>query len=223
MRVTDKGRLALAGALSVLVAAVVAVPAMAAGARTTRKSAAPADAIYRCRDAQGQSYIGQSIPSECEDVDVEVIDGNGRVVRVIPGKASRESAVSRESAEEAAQEAAHRDRTLLATYLAVSDIERLRDQRLELLEQQARVTQQYIVNLKQRQARLARDVQRFRPYNASPNAPVLPDHLAVEIVNAVNSLQIYEQQLAKTTAEQENLRREFAADIARFKELKGLR
>ena len=39
-------------------------------------------------------------------------------------------------AESAAEAAAQRDRTLLATYLTVADIERLRDQRLEILVQQ---------------------------------------------------------------------------------------
>ena len=55
-----------------------------------------------------------------------------------------------------------------------------------------------------------------------PKAQPLPDHLAEEIVNTVNGLQVYEQELAKNTTEQERLRTEFASDIARFKELKGL-
>jgi hypothetical protein len=39
----------------------------------------------------------------------------------------------------------------------------------------------------------------------------------------VNGLQVYEQELAKNTTEQQRLRGEFDADIARFKELKGIR
>ena len=115
-----------------------------------------------------------------------------------------------------------RDRTLLATYLSVADIERLRDQRIELLEQQSQVTRQYIGQLRERETRLKEDVRRFRPYSDKTNAPALPDHVAEDIVNTVNGLQVYEQQLATTTVEQERLRTNFDGEIRRFKELKGL-
>jgi hypothetical protein len=183
---------------------------------------ASGEVVYRCRDARGQSHFGQAIPEKCLDQDVEVLDSSGRVVRVIPGRRSLEQVAQQKAAEEAAKAAAQRDRTLLATYISVADIERLRDQRLELLEQQNRVTRQYIANLREREARLINDVQRFRPYSDSPKARPLPDHLAEEIINTVNGLQVYEQELAKNTTEQERLRTEFASDIARFKELKGI-
>ena len=126
-------------------------------------------------------------------------------------------------AEDARTIPAQRYPTLRATYLSVADIERLRDQRLELLVQQARVTEQYVVNLKEREARLTEDVRRYRPYSDSPRAPVLPDHVAEDIVNTVNGLQVYQQALAKNTSEQQKLRGEFDSDIARFKELKGIK
>lgn len=201
-------------ALALLVAASPAVLA-------ATKSAS-GEAVYRCRDAKGQSHFGQAIPEKCLDQDVEVLDSSGRVVRVIPGRRSLEQVAQQKAAEEAAKASAQRDRTLLATYISVADIERLRDQRLELLEQQNRVTRQYIANLREREARLLNDVQRFRPYSDSPKAQPVPDHLAEEIVNTVNGLQVYEQELAKNTTEQERLRTEFASDIARFKELKGI-
>jgi hypothetical protein len=181
------------------------------------------ESVYRCRDSRGQSHFGQSIPEECMDLDVEVLDNSGRVMRVIPGRRSLEQLAAQKATEDAQKASAQRDRTLLATYLSVADIERLRDQRLELLEQQSRVTHQYIGNLREREARLMADAQRYRPYNTSPNAPALPDHVAEDMVNTVNGLQVYQQELAKTTAEQEKLRKEFGSDIARFKELKGIK
>ena len=196
---------------------VTATPATLAATKS-----ASGEAVYRCRDARGQSHFGQAIPEKCLDQDVEVLDSSGRVVRVIPGRRSLEQVAQQKAAEDAAKVAAQRDRTLLATYISVADIERLRDQRLELLEQQNRVTGQYIANLREREARLINDVQRFRPYSDSPKAQPLPDHLAEEIVNTVNGLQVYEQELAKNTTEQERLQTEFASDIARFKELKGI-
>ncbi len=184
------------------------------------------EAFYRCRDAHGQSHIGQNIPEPCMGLDVEVLDNNGRVIRTMPGQASLKEEAQRKAAAEAEvlakKAAAQRDQTLLATYLSVEDIERLRDQRLELLEQQAQVTHQYIKNLRERESRLMKDVQRFRPYSTKPNAPVLPAQLSEEIVSTVNGLQVYEQELTKNTAEQARLKEEFGSDIERFKELKGL-
>jgi hypothetical protein len=181
------------------------------------------DEVYRCRDANGRFVYGQAIPAPCMEQDIEVLDGSGRVVRVIPGRRSMEEAAAQKAQEDAVKASAQRDRTLLATYLSVADIERLRDQRLELLEQQSRVTEQYIANLRERETRLMADVQRFRPYNDSPNAPPVPDHLAEEMVNTVNGLVVYEEELTKNTAERNKLRAEFDADITRFKELKGVK
>jgi hypothetical protein len=181
------------------------------------------DEVYRCRDVNGRFVYGQAIPAPCMEQDVEVLDGSGRVVRVIPGRRTLEEAAAQKAQEDAVKAAAQRDRTLLATYLSVADIERLRDQRLELLEQQSRVTEQYIANLRERESRLMTDAQRFRPYNESPEAPPVPDHLAEEMVSTVNGLVVYQDELAKNTTERDKLRAEFDADITRFKELKGIK
>jgi len=198
-------------------ALLLALPAGAAQGAESRES------IYRCRDVQGRTYVGQSIPAECMDQDIEVMDAAGRVVRVIPGRDSLGDVAAQKAADDARVAATVRDRTLLATYLSVADIERLRDQRLELLVQQARVTDQYIDNLREREARLAQDIQRFRPYSDAKNAPPLPDHIAEDIVNTVNGLHVYRQELAKNTGEQQRLTSEFDSNIARFRELKGIR
>ena len=223
MRMNPKQALLLAVAAATLVAVAGSPVAAAAAKKAGKKSVAPTEAVYRCRDAKGQSYFGQNIPPECMEADVEVLDNTGRVVRVIPGRLALEAVTAQMAAEEARKANAQRDRTLLATYLSVADIERLRDQRLELLVQQGHVTDQYIANLKARESRLIEDVQRYRPYSSSSTAPVLPDHVAEDIVNTVNGLQVYQQELAKNTAEQQQLRSAFDADIARFKELKGIK
>jgi hypothetical protein len=178
------------------------------------------EAVYRCKDEKGRSIMGQAIPPECMDADVDVLDKYGRIVRTIPGRRSMEQINQQKADAEAVKAAAQRDRTLLATYLSVEDIERLRDQRVEQLEQQVLVTRQYITNLRAREARLMQDVQRYRPYSTKAGAPPLPEQLAAELVNTVNGLQVYEQELTKNMAEQQQLRAEFDADIARFRELK---
>ncbi|HEX7373792.1 MAG TPA: hypothetical protein VF277_02385 [Steroidobacteraceae bacterium] len=206
--------------LALTVAALVAGPATAATAKN-QPSGKSGEVVYRCKDERGRSIMGQAIPAECMDADVDVLDRTGRVVRTIPGRRSMEQINQQKADADAVKAAQQRDRTLLATYLTVEDIERLRDQRVEQLEQQVLVTRQYITNLRARETRLMQDVQRYRPYSGKAGAPPLPEQLAAELVNTVNGLQVYEQELTKNMAEQQQLRAEFNADIARFRELKG--
>jgi hypothetical protein len=167
------------------------------------------------------------MPPECVGQDTEVLNDNGMTVRVIEGEATRQKRLLREADEAKTRKEkdarALRDRTLIETYLTVEDIERLRDQRLEQLSAQYRVTEQNIANLNERQTRLEGQIARFKPYSTNPNAPPLPDHLAAEMVNTVNGLRVYQESLAANRKEQADLSASFDADIKRFKELKGLR
>jgi hypothetical protein len=162
----------------------------------------------------------------CQGRDTEVLNGHGMVLRVIEGDQTRAARLAREAVEsnerKAKQERELRDRMLLETYVSVEDIERLRDQRLEMLVAQHRATEQTISNMRERQSRLENQIARFKPYSPKPSAPPLPDHLAEEMVNTVNSMKVYEESLAKNLAEQELVQAAFSADIKRFKELKGI-
>ena len=216
-------RLGVIAGLLLLLGALAAGVADAAQKKKPSGKSLTDEYVYRCKSESGHSFFGQNIPPECMGADVEVLDETGRVVRMIPGTKSLEQMAAQKAAEDAKAAAAQRDKTLLATYLSVADIERLRDQRIELLEQQNVVTRQYITNLRARESRLMQSVQRFRPYSPKPNAPALPGQIANEIVNTVKGLQVYEQELAKNTVERERVAAEFGADISRFKELKGLK
>jgi hypothetical protein len=216
-------RLGVIAGLLLLLGALAAGVADAAQKKKPSGKSLTDEYVYRCKSESGHSFFGQNIPPECMGADVEVLDNTGRVVRMIPGTKSLEQIAAQKAADDAKAAAAQRDKTLLATYLSVADIERLRDQRIELLEQQNVVTRQYITNLRARESRLMQSVQRFRPYSPKPNAPALPGQIANEIVNTVKGLQVYEEELAKNTVERERVAAEFGADISRFKELKGIR
>jgi hypothetical protein len=159
--------------------------------------------------------------------DIEVLSDRGTVVRIIEGDATREARLAREAAEAEAlrirQEQVQRDRVLLDTYSSVQDIERLRDQRLDLVEAQIRVTEQNIETMKVRQERIEQQIARFRPYSDNPAAPPLPDHIAEELVNTVNSINVYREQIDAKHEEQAELRASFERDITRFTELQRKR
>lgn len=207
--------------LTIFAAVFASITAMAAENDRNR------EAYYRCKDGKGQTLYGDSMPFGCHGYDTEVLNAHGMVLRTIEGDQSRASRLSREAAEknarQAMQQRLQRDRMLMETYLSVDDIERLRDQRLELLAAQYRATEQTIKNMRERQNRLETQVARFKPYSDKPGAPPVPDHLAEEMVNTVNGMRVYQESLTKNRAEQADVKSSFGADIKRFKELKGLR
>lgn len=207
--------------LTIFTAAIASAVAHSAQVQSNR------EAYYRCKDAKGQTLYGDSIPFGCSGFDTEVLNAHGMILRVIEGDQSRASRLTREVTEKKEKQLSEqrqmRDRMLIETYLGVEDIERLRDQRLELLAVQYRATEQTIASMRERQGRLESQVARFKPYSGKPNAPPLPDHLGEEMVNTVNGLRVYQESLEKNRAEQAQVKASFGADIKRFKELKGIR
>jgi Domain of unknown function (DUF4124) len=205
---------------------VVALFAMNAAVAQSR-SVGGREAFYRCKDATGQTHYGDSMPQSCMGFDTEVLNERGMQIRMIEGDRTKAARLQREAADvkvRTEREArAQRDRMLIDTYTNVADIERLRDQRLELLVSQYRVTEQNIKNLRERQTRLDQQISRFKPYNDKSNAPPLPDHLAEEMVNLVNGSRVYAESLTKNKQEQARVKSTFEADIRRFKELRGIK
>lgn len=199
----------------------------AVAARAQTKPGSGHEAFYRCKDGSGQTHYGDSLPPACSGFDTEVLNERGMLVRTIEGERTRAARMEREAAESKVRKErdarAQRDRMLIDTYLTVADIERLRDQRIELLVSQYKVTEQSVRNLRERQARLEQQIARYKPYNDKATAPPLPDHLAEEMVNTVNGARVYAESLTKNKQEQAQVKAAFEADIRRFKELKGLK
>jgi hypothetical protein len=185
------------------------------------------EAFYRCKDGSGQTHYGDSLPPSCTGFDTEVLNEKGMLVRLIEGEKTRAARIEREVVDSKVRKEREareqRDRMLIETYLTVADIERLRDQRIDLLVSQYRLTELNIKNLRERQTRLEQQIARFKPYSDQANAPPLPDHLAEEMVNTVNGSRVYAETLTKNKQEQADVKAAFEADIRRFKELKGIK
>lgn len=210
-----------------IIATTIVLVAMAHATTAVAQNRASREAFFRCKDRNGQTHYGDSVPPQCAGMDTEVLNDRGMPVRLIEGEGTRLKRLEREAAEAKVRkekdQRALRDRTLIETYLTVEDIERLRGQRLEMLDAQYRVTEQNLANLRDRQTRLEGQIARFKPYSDKPNAPPLPDHLASEMVNTVKGLRVYQESMAANRKEQKALNEQFDSDVRRFKELKGLR
>ncbi|HUQ50954.1 MAG TPA: DUF4124 domain-containing protein [Gammaproteobacteria bacterium] len=210
------------GAILLVVAALVLPSTGSAQARDKDTR------LYKWTDRNGVVHYGDNIPPEYANLDRNVLNEQGVAVAFEEGEVTAEErAVLQErervlAAERAAKaEIARRDRMLLETYLSVSDIEDLRDRRLELLESQIKVTELYLGNLRKRLVGLQAEASSFKPYTTRPDAPQVPENLALDIRRTTASISLYEQTLARTRSDQQALRLSFDGDIARFRELKG--
>ena len=184
--------------------------------------------LYRWVDEDGLVHYGDHVPPVYANQDREILNGHGVAVRRVEGAATDEERAERarltalDEAEAAAAQARLRhDRVLLDTYLSVEEIERLRDQRLELLEAQVLVTEQYLTNLTQRLIQLQQNASRFKPYSQEPNARDIPENLALDITQTGDSITLYEETLGRTRSRVTTLTEAFARDIQRFQELSG--
>jgi len=184
--------------------------------------------LYQWTDDKGVVHYGDSIPPEYAKADRNVLNQQGVHVGFEQGELTPEQraekarlAAEAEQAKRQREEIARRDKMLLETYLSVSDIEDLRNRRLELLESQIKVTELYLANLRKRLLTLQDEASNYKPYTARENAPQVPENLQTDISRTVGSINLYEQTLSHARSTQETVRNSFDDDIRRFKQLKG--
>jgi hypothetical protein len=181
---------------------------------------------YRWVDSEGVTHYGDRVPPEYAGSRLSVLNEQGVKVNSIVGTKTPEELAEEERQRQIRAEqikkrdaALLRDRVLLSTYLSVDEIEALRDRRMELVEGQMRVIQIYLDNLREKLIKLERESQRFSPYSSDPNARPIDEKLARELSDTLDSIMLYEKNLAKTRNEHNTLEAKFAADITRFEDL----
>ncbi len=184
--------------------------------------------LYKWTDDKGVVHYGDSVPPEYAKTDRDVLNNQGVSVGFEQGELTPEQRAAKERAAADAEQArvkreetARRDKMLLETYISVSDIEDLRNRRLELLESKIKVTELYLANLRKRLVSLQDEASAYKPYTTREGAPPIPENLALDISRTAGSINLYEQTLSHTRADQETVRSAFDNDIRRFKELKG--
>ena len=179
----------------------------------------PAGAHFSWVDKNGERHYGDSVPPEYSQTEQRVLNDRGvEINRVGAGKNAEQLAEQRRKEQEVAQREQH-DRFLLTTYTSTKDIERLRDERLDQISGQIKATNAYIDTLGGRLKSLQARAMNYKPYNTRPDARRMPDDLAEELVRTSNEVRSQRHALEDRTREQEVVRDQFQADIARFREL----
>ncbi len=213
--------------IAVLLLAALAAPD-ASDAQQRAPSGKDGRKLYSWTDDKGVVHYGDSVPPEFANRDRNLLNNQGVRVGFEEGEVTEEERAELAKKKAAADAAAavqaeidRHDRMLLQTYIAVSDIEDLRNRRLELLESQIKVTELYLNNLRKRLVGLQEEAAVYKPYTTNADAPQIPQNLALDISRTTSSINNYEKMLSKTRSDQTALRASFEDDIVRFRQLKG--
>jgi hypothetical protein len=176
---------------------------------------------YRWVDKSGVTHYGDSVPPEYASQGAAELNPQGVRVRETPRQLSpAEAAEAQRAASDVAKRRQH-DVFLLSTYGHVRDIELLRDERVALIDGQMEIARGSIASINQRITALQDRMRNFQPYSSAPGARRLPDQLAEEAVRAMSERHGLQTGLDSREAEKNELRAQFDADIARYRELTG--
>jgi hypothetical protein len=178
--------------------------------------------MYKWVDEQGVTHYGDRIPPEYATQEQHIINSQGIEVDRLPAQKTPEQLALADQLKLEEEQRASRDKNLLNTYVSVQEIEHLRDQRLNLLSDQIKVTSQFLEILNGKMKKLRSNSMRFKPYSDDPKAPPMSDQVAEDLVRVDNDIRTQEENLREKRSEVAIMSKQFDSDIARFKELKGI-
>ncbi|HEV7356420.1 MAG TPA: DUF4124 domain-containing protein [Steroidobacteraceae bacterium] len=178
--------------------------------------------LYKWVDKDGVTHYGDHVPPEYASQEQHVLNSEGYEIRHQDAQKSAEQMAADDQKRLDAEQRQIRDKNLLSTYASVQEIERLRDQRLTLLADQIKVTNQFLDTLNGRMKKMRADSQRFRPYSSDAKAPSMPDQVAEDLVRLTTDVRTQQQNLKQKRSEESTMSIQFESDIDRFKELKHI-
>jgi Domain of unknown function (DUF4124) len=178
--------------------------------------------LYKWVDAQGETHYGDRIPPEYAAQEQHLINSQGVEIARLEAQKTPEQQAADEQRRADAELRVSRDKNLLSAYASVAEIERLRDQRIQLVTDQIKVTTQFLETLNGRMKKLRATSMHFKPYNPDPKAPPMPDQVADDLVHLGNDIHTQELNLRQKHGEEASMSKQFESDIVRFKELKHL-
>jgi hypothetical protein len=205
-----------------LVWSLCAVLLLAAGSFPAKSADSGGRKLYKWVDEQGVTHYGDHVPPEYASQERHIVNAQGIETEHIDAQKTPEQLAAEEQKKLEIEQRKSRDKNLLNTYSSVSEIERLRDQRVALLTDQVKVTGQFLEILDARMKKLRVSSMRFKPYSDDPHASPMPDQVAEDLVRVGNDMHTQEENLREKRSQEATMRNQFDSDIARFKELKGI-
>jgi len=178
--------------------------------------------LYKWTDEEGNVHYGSQIPPEYASQETHVLNEQAVTLETRDRELTEDeldaAAAAARSADERRREQeaqARADRILLDSYASVSDMEQSRDSRIAALEAQVNVTAGRISNLQAQVVELDEHIRSTRTAGREPD----PARVS-ELAEARRQLLDNQRFLQARRDEQEEIRQQFAADIAHYLELK---
>jgi len=178
---------------------------------------------FRWVDEKGIVHYGDRVPPQYASQERSILNRQGVETGHVDAERSPEQLAADAARESEVQKQKQHDYFLLTTYTSTSDIEQLRDLRLDQIRTQRSAAEQYVHGLHDRLVALQNRAMVFKPYSPRAGARRMPDELAEDLVRTLNEMETQHQTLQGKLQEESRLRSEFQADIDRFKELKAVR
>jgi hypothetical protein len=194
----------------------------AEGAPPSSTPAGNGRVLYKWVDADGVTHYGDHVPPEYASQEQHVLNSRGYEIDRLEAQKTPEQVAAEERRKLDAQQNQTRDHNLLNTFASVQEIERLRDQRVQLVADQIKVTSSFLETLNGRMKKMRADTQRFKPYSSDPKAPPMPDQMAEDLVRLTMDMRTQQQNLQQKRTEESSMGIQFESDIDRFKELKHI-
>jgi chromosome segregation ATPase len=177
--------------------------------------------LYKWVDAEGQVHYSNRLPPEAAKQRRELINEQGRTVKVYRAPLTAEEKLEEERLKELekkkrelAEKRAIHDRSLLATYSNTDDMYVAMQGKLEAVESLIKLTNSRVNSLQNRLLELTEEAASYERSGRQ-----LPDNLQRQISNLRNQIDQNKAFVEDKKLEMEDIRLQSEADIRRFKEL----
>lgn len=173
---------------------------------------------YRWVDEGGSVHYSDSVPTGQARLGYRVYDAEGRQISVVEAARTKEQLATALQQRALVDEQARRDRILLATFTSEEDLEYARNEHLATLESTLAIAQEKIAELQRQSAELDAQAASSSAEQESPSEDLARKRGAVRLKMSEIEVDVLAKEQQKQTIEDS-----FAADLARYRDLKAVR
>ena len=178
--------------------------------------------IKKCKDATGQWHYGDNAAEECAKSKVMVMSEEGTTKKVIDAPPTAEEIKQHEARKEIeaveqqrASEQARKDALLLSTYGVEDDIVYIRDRKIAQIESSVKASEETLKSLRAALARMEAQAAEEGKGNKTADQTT-----AKNIEQTKKQIDRHEGVIAEKRKEQDALRKQYANEMERYRELK---
>jgi hypothetical protein len=178
--------------------------------------------IKKCKDATGQWHYGDSAAEECAKSKITVMSNEGMTKKVIAAPPTEQELKEHEARRETeaaekqrAEEQTKKDALLLSTYGGEDDINYIRDRKIAQIETSIKASGETLKNLRAALARMEAQAA-----DESKGNKAVDQTTVKNIEQTKKQIARHEGVVADKRKEQEALRKQYADEMQRYREIK---